>query len=52
MKEILLKYFLLKYGIAEETVCAIMMIYENTRAMVSSSDGYTPYFEITTDISR
>ena len=40
----------LKYGIPEETVCAIMMLYKNTRSMVRSPDGDNPYFEITTGV--
>ena len=43
-----MKEILLKYGIPKETVCAI--IYKNTRSMVSSPDGDTPYFEITTGV--
>ena len=34
------------YGIREETVNAIMMIYKNTRSMVISPDGDTPFFKI------
>ena len=45
-----IKEILLKYSIPEETVCAIMMLYKNTRLMVRSPDGYTPYFEITTGV--
>ena len=40
-----MKEILLKYGIPEETVCAIMMLYKNTRSMVRSPDGYTPYLK-------
>ena len=36
--------------IPEETVCAIMMFYNNNRLMVRSPDGDTPYFGITTDV--
>ena len=32
------------------TVCAIMMLYMNTLSMVHSSDGDTPYFEITNGV--
>ena len=45
-----MKEILLKYGIPEETVCTIMMLYNNTRSMVRSPDGDTPYFEITTGV--
>ena len=33
-----MKEILLKYGIPEETVCAIMILYKNTRSMVRSPD--------------
>ena len=45
-----MKEILLKYGIPEEAVCAIMMLYKNTRSMVRSPDGDTNYFEITTGV--
>ena len=45
-----MKEILLKYGIPEETVCVIMILYKNTRSMVRSPDGDTPYFEITTGV--
>ena len=45
-----MKEILLNYGIPEETVCAFMILYKNTRSMVRSPDGYTPYFEITTGV--
>ena len=35
----------------EETVNAIMMLYNKTRSMVRSSDRYTPFFEITTGVT-
>ena len=44
------KEVLLKYGIPEETVFVIMMLYKNTRSMVRSPDGDIPYFEITTGV--
>ena len=47
-----MKEIILKYGIPEETVCAIMMLYKNTRSMVRSTDGDTPYFELTSDSFR
>jgi hypothetical protein len=34
------------YGIPEETIKAIMMLYENTKAMVRSPDGDTDFFMI------
>lgn len=37
---------LLAYGIPEETVAAIMMLYKNTRSMVRSPDGDTDFFDI------
>ena len=39
-----MKEILLKYGIPEKTVYAIMMLYKNTRSMVRSPDEDTPYF--------
>ena len=41
---------LIKYGLPSETVNAIMIIYKNTRSMVRSPDGDTPFFEITTGV--
>ena len=41
-----MKKILLKYGIPEEPVCAIMMLNKNTRSMVRSTDGDTYYFKI------
>ena len=43
-----MKEILIKYGIPEETANAIMMLYNNTRAMVRSPDGDTLFFQITT----
>ena len=45
-----LKYILSAYGIPKETINAIMILYTNTRAMVRSPDGYTPFFDITTGV--
>ena len=45
-----MKEIFLKYGIPEETVCSIMMLYKNTRSMVCSPDGDTPYFKMTTGV--
>ena len=36
----------LAYGIREEAVAAIMMLYKNTRSMVRSPDGDTDFFDI------
>ena len=47
-----MKEIILKYGIPEETVCAIMMLYKNTRSMVRSPEEDTPYFEITTGVLK
>ena len=45
-----LKYILSAYGIPKETINAIMILYTNTRAMVRSPDGDTPFFDITTGV--
>ena len=45
-----LKYILSAYGIPKETINAIMILYTNTRAMVISPDGDTPFFDITTGV--
>jgi len=37
---------LLAYGIPEETVSGIMMLYKNTKSLVRSPDGDTDFFEI------
>ena len=37
---------LLAYGIPQETVSAIMMLYRNTQSMVRSPDGDTDFFDI------
>ena len=37
---------LLAYGLPEETVAAIMMLYRNTKVKVHSPDGDTDYFDI------
>ena len=42
-----IKQILLAYGIPEETVSAIMMLYKNTKSMVRSPDGDTDFFDIT-----
>ena len=44
------KYERNTFKVPEETVCAIMMTYKNTRSMVCSPDGDTPYFGITTGV--
>ena len=38
------------YGLAKETVAAIMMLYRNTKVKVRSSDGDTDYFDIVSGI--
>ena len=45
-----LKYILSAYGITKEMINAIMILYTNTRAMVRSPDGDTPFFDITTGV--
>ena len=45
-----MKDILLAYGIPQETVDAIMMLYQNTRAMVRSPDGDTDLFNITAGV--
>ena len=34
------------YGIPNETITAIMMLYRNTKAMVQSPDGNTDFFNV------
>ena len=41
-----LSEIMLAYGIPQETVSAIMMLYKNSRSMVRSPDGDTDFFEI------
>ena len=41
-----MKQILLAYGLPKETVTAIMMLYNNTKAMVYSPDGDTVCFDI------
>ena len=45
-----MKNILSAYGIPTETVEAIMILYRETRSMVRSPDGDTPYFDITTGV--
>ena len=45
-----MRSIIIHYGIPEETVNAIMMLYKNTRLMVISPDGDTPFFKITTSV--
>ena len=45
-----MRSIIIHYGIPEETVNAIMMLYKNTRSMVRSPDGDTPFFKITTGV--
>ena len=37
---------LMAYGVPEETIAAIMMLYKNTKSMVRSPDGDTDFFEV------
>ena len=41
---------LIIYGIPTEIVNAILLLYKNTRSMVRSPDGDTPFFDITTGV--
>ena len=41
-----IEQILLAYGLPEETVAAIMMLYRNTKVKVRSPDGDTNYFDI------
>lgn len=41
---------LLSYGVPEEIVSAIMMLYINTRSMVRSPDGDTDFFDVTAGV--
>ena len=41
---------LLAYGLPEETVAAIMMLYRNTKVKVHSPDRETNYFDIVADV--
>ena len=45
-----MKQILLAYGLPEETVAAIMMLYKNTKVKVRSPDGDTDYFDIVADV--
>ena len=45
-----MRSIIIHYGIPEETVNAIMMLYKNTCSMVRSPDGDTPLFNITTGV--
>ena len=40
-----MKTILLKYGIPQEIVIGIMMLYEDTQSMVRPTDGDTQYFK-------
>ena len=46
----MMKIVLIKYDLPSDTVNAIMILYKNTRSMVRSPDGDTPFFEITTGV--
>ena len=41
-----MEQILLAYGLPEETVAAIMILYKNTKVKVRSPDGNTDYFDI------
>ena len=41
-----MEHILLAYGLANETVAAIMILYRNTKVKVRSPDGDTDYFDI------
>ena len=41
-----MEQILLAYGLPEETVAAIMILYRNTKVKVRSADGDTDYFDI------
>ena len=43
---------LLAYGLPEETVAAIMMLYRNTKVKVRSLDGDTDYFDIVAGVMQ
>ena len=45
-----MKDVLLAYGIPNETVNSIMMLYKNTRSLVRSPDGDTSFFDITAGV--
>ena len=45
-----MKDILIIYAIPTEIVNAILMLYKNTRSMVRSPDGDTPFFDITTGV--
>ena len=45
-----MKEILIKYGIPEYTVNAIMMLYNNTRSLVRSPYGDTHFVEITNGV--
>ena len=41
-----MEQILLAYGLPEETIAAIMILYRNTKVKVRSPDGDTEYFDI------
>ena len=45
-----MEQILLAYGLSEEIVAAIMMLYRNTKVKVRSPDGDTDYFDIVTGV--
>ena len=47
-----MKNILSVYGIPTEIVEAVIILYRDTRLIVRSPDGDTPYFDITTGVSQ
>ena len=47
-----MEQILLAYGIAKETVAAIMILYRNTKVKVRSPDGDTDYFNIVAGVQQ
>ena len=47
-----MEQILLAYGLPEETVTAIMILYRNTKVKVRSPDGDTDYFDIVAGVLR
>ena len=45
-----IEQILLTYGLTKETATAIMILYENTKVKVRSSNGDTDYFDIVTGV--
>ena len=47
-----MEQILLAYGLPEETVAAIMILYKNTKVKVCSPDGDTDYFDIVAGVQQ